>query len=141
VWGDRAKRLADALDRERSAAGRRAALARAVAECERAADPIVAAAARRLSGPGLRVADVCDELGVGERRLHRRVTTAVGYGPKTLARVLRLRRLLDALDAGRELPLAALDAGFADQAHMSRDCLRLTGLTPGALAVERLATV
>jgi AraC-like DNA-binding protein len=32
---------------------------------------------------------------------------------------------------------AALDAGYADQAHLTRDCARLSGLTPSRLAIER----
>ena len=36
------------------------------------------------------------ELGVSERQLRRRFAEAVGYGPKTLARVLRFQRFLDA---------------------------------------------
>lgn len=65
---------------------------------------------------------------MSERRLHRRAVAAIGYGPKTLARVARLRRLV-ALGDG---PLAsrALDAGYASQSHMSDEVVRLTGLTP-----------
>jgi AraC-like DNA-binding protein len=32
----------------------------------------------------------------------------------------------------------AVDAGYADQAHLSRECLRLTGLTPGQLLGGRV---
>ncbi|HEY8545192.1 MAG TPA: DUF6597 domain-containing transcriptional factor, partial [Acidimicrobiales bacterium] len=35
---------------------------------------------------GLRVADVADAVGLGERQLHRRSLAAFGYGPKVLAR-------------------------------------------------------
>jgi methylphosphotriester-DNA--protein-cysteine methyltransferase len=50
----------------------------------------------------------------------------VGYGPKTLARVIRLRRLV-----GLPGPLAdrAAAAGYASQAHMSDEVRRLTGLS------------
>ena len=56
-------------------------------------------------------------LGVSERALRRRVTAAVGYGPKRLARVLRLRRALALAGAGSPLADAAYEAGYADQAH------------------------
>jgi methylphosphotriester-DNA--protein-cysteine methyltransferase len=71
---------------------------------------------------------VASDLGVSERHLHRRVTAAVGYGPKTLARVARLRRLASLPDS----PLAdrAHAAGYASQAHMNDEVRRLTGLTP-----------
>ncbi|HWF52743.1 MAG TPA: DUF6597 domain-containing transcriptional factor [Solirubrobacteraceae bacterium] len=91
-------------------------------------DPLVRAAARSLAGPRARVAGVASELGVSERQLHRRVLAAVGYGPKMLARVGRLRRLIALADE----PLAgrAFAAGYASQAHMSDEVRRLTGTTP-----------
>ena len=33
----------------------------------------------------------------------------------------------------------AADAGYADQAHLARDCARLAGLAPGALLAEGAA--
>jgi AraC-like DNA-binding protein len=52
-------------------------------------DPLVQAAVARL---GLPISELARDLGVSERQLRRRVTTAVGYGPRRLARVLRLGR-------------------------------------------------
>ncbi len=83
-----------------------------------------------------RIEDLAAFLDIGPRRLHRHFTAAVGYGPKTFQRVLRLQRVL--AQAGRE-PLVgrladiALDAGYADQAHMSREIRALTGRSPRAL--------
>jgi transcriptional regulator GlxA family with amidase domain len=74
---------------------------------------------------------LAEELGLSERQLRRRCMAGVGYGPKTLQRVLRLRRFLRA--GADELAKAAFDAGFADQAHLTRECRRLTGLPPSAL--------
>ena len=89
-------------------------------------DRLVAAAARRLGRPRATVASVATDLGVTERTLHRRTVAAVGYGPKLLARVARLRRLMAA-----DGPLAAraLDAGYASQSHMADEVRRLTGTT------------
>jgi methylphosphotriester-DNA--protein-cysteine methyltransferase len=53
---------------------------------------------------------------------------AVGYGPKMLARVARLRRLV-AL-SGDALASRALAVGYASQAHMNDEVRRLTGSTP-----------
>jgi AraC-like DNA-binding protein len=91
----------------------------------------VAEAARRLVRPGTRVESLADDLGLSERQLRRRFHAAAGYGPKTLQRVLRFRRFL----AGGEpdLARAALDAGYADQSHLTRECVRLAGRTPTAL--------
>ncbi|WP_280421093.1 AraC family transcriptional regulator [Nocardia carnea] len=91
-------------------------------------DPLVGAAVRRLVVPRVRVSAVAADLGVSERQLNRRVTAAVGYGPKFLARVARLRRLVAA--GGESLAERAYAAGYAGQAHMTDEVRRLTGLTP-----------
>jgi methylphosphotriester-DNA--protein-cysteine methyltransferase len=127
VWDDEAARLADAVAGATPA--RRLELLAATVERRHAPpDPLVAGAARRLAAPGARVADVAAALGVSERQLHRRTLAAIGYGPKVLARVARLRRLV-AL-AEESLALRALEAGYASQAHMTDEVRRLTGLTP-----------
>jgi AraC-like DNA-binding protein len=103
-------------------------------------DPLVQAAVTALHDPQARVAQLGDELGVSERQLRRRCHHAVGYGPKTLHRVLRFRRFLDALSRGRpavgtgDLAQLAAHTGYADQAHLTRECQALAGMTPGQLA-------
>ncbi len=96
------------------------------------------AATRRLGFPGIRVDRLAESLGISDRQLRRRFHQAVGYGPKTLDRVLRFRRLVSqaqAVSSGEiDLARVAADLGYADQAHMTRDCLRLSGLTPVQLA-------
>ena len=104
----------------------------------RRGDPLVTAAAARLQDA--EVAAVARELGVSERQLRRRFHRAAGYGPKTLARVLRFRRFVAAVDAGAtDLGRLALDAGYADQAHLSRETTRLAGLPPLRLVDSRRA--
>jgi AraC-like DNA-binding protein len=106
-------------------------------------DPAVRAAAGRLGAePATRVDVLADDLGLSERQLRRRCRAAAGYGPKTLGRVLRFRRYLALSDAqGPDADLAGLawEAGYADQPHLTRECTRLTGLTPAALALARRA--
>jgi AraC-like DNA-binding protein len=101
-------------------------------------DPLVLAATRRLGFPGGRVDRLAESLGISERQLRRRFHDAVGYGPKTLDRVLRFRRLVEQMgvvaSGDTDLARVAADLGYADQAHMTRDCLRLSGLTPVKLA-------
>jgi AraC-like DNA-binding protein len=107
------------------------------------ADPLVTEAARLLGRPQAQAGDVAAQLGVGERQLLRRCRAAVGYGPATLRRVLRFRRFVARVDAGEGLPgrpdLARLaaDTGYADQAHLTHECVRLAGLPPAALTAER----
>lgn len=82
---------------------------------------------------GRPVAAIADELGLGARQLHRRSLAAFGYGPKTLARILRMRRALALARAGVPLAETAARTGYADQAHLSREVRGLTGLPPGGL--------
>lgn len=59
----------------------------------RGIDPLVSAAVIALGKPRAQVGEVAEELGLSARQLQRRITDAVGYGPKMLQRVLRFRRL------------------------------------------------
>jgi len=106
-------------------------------------DGLAVAAASRLAaaqdGRSSRTGELAAELGVSERQLRRRCLDAVGYGPKTLYRILRFRRFVSLVDAGApfDLAQAAAVAGYADQAHLTRETGRLAGLTPTALIRER----
>ena len=92
-------------------------------------DALVLAAASRVADGD--VARIARELAISERQLRRRFHAAVGYGPGTLARILRFRRFLAMLDRGRDdLAGLAFDAGYADQAHLTRESRRLAGLSP-----------
>jgi AraC-like DNA-binding protein len=102
----------------------------------RRTDPLIAMAARRVDQQEVRA--VARDLYVSERHLLRRFHAAVGYGPKTLARVLRFRRFVSAIDGGRrDLAALALAAGYADQAHLTRETTRLAGLPPAAFIRAR----
>jgi methylphosphotriester-DNA--protein-cysteine methyltransferase len=107
---------------------------------ERPPDRLVLEAARLLGQPGAQAELVAAQLGISERQLRRRCQAGVGYGPRTLARVLRFRRFLSRIDAGGrpgDLARLAAEAGYADQAHLTRESSRLAGLTPAALARSR----
>jgi AraC-like DNA-binding protein len=146
VWGAAGAELAERLDAAPHAEAAAAVLATAVARRlppPDAIDPIVRAAAIGVARPRTPVEALGASLGIGERQLRRRFGDAVGYGPKTLQRVLRFQRFLALAQppAGpvrpeREAPdLArlAFEAGYADQAHLTRECRRLAGLPPAAL--------
>ena len=106
---------------------------------ERPPDRLVLEATRLLGRPGARAELVAGQLGIGERQLRRRCQAAVGYGPRMLNRVLRFRRFVSRIDAGGDFDLAtiAAEAGYADQAHLTRESNELAGLTPAALARSR----
>jgi AraC-like DNA-binding protein len=111
-------------------------------------DPAATRATVLLADPRTRAEDVAAEIGLSMRQLRRRCHAVVGYGPKTLQRVLRFRRFVARIDAGppagqagvhpgHDLAALAAQAGYADQAHLTRECRALAGLTPAALARQR----
>jgi AraC-like DNA-binding protein len=97
-------------------------------------DPAVGEAVALLADPRADLGHVSRTVGVSERQLRRRFLAGVGYGPKTLQRVLRFRSFLDRLPADGDLADAAARCGFADQPHLNRECRDLAGLTPAQLA-------
>ena len=133
VWGDEGRRLEELLDGGDDRVGLLLAALSARAPRTAPPDPLVGAAVRRLHDPGARVETLARELDVSARQLRRRFESAVGYGPKRLARVLRLERALAVARGGEELAWAAAAAGYADQAHFAHDCRALAGISPSAL--------
>lgn len=101
----------------------------------RAVDPLVAEAVRLLMpGRPVDIDTLAGHLGLSPSQLRRRCLPAVGVAPKVLQRTLRFQGFLALAQAGlRSAAGLAADAGYADQAHLNRECLRLTGLTPRAL--------
>lgn len=95
-------------------------------------DPLLARLVDALEA-GRPVAATADELGLSARQLHRRSLGAFGYGPKTLARVLRLQRALRLARSGVPLAETAIRAGYADQPHLARDVRELAGMPLGRL--------
>jgi AraC-like DNA-binding protein len=98
-------------------------------------DPAPIAIARDL-GAGRSVAETARQAGFSERQLHRRCLSAFGYGPKTLARVLRVNRALALARSGMPLVDVGVYAGYADQAHLSREVRTLTGVSPRTLLAQ-----
>jgi AraC-like DNA-binding protein len=99
-----------------------------------------AAVAALEADPNRPVSDVAAALGISHGHLDREFTRVVGLSPRTLARVLRVQRLLAALDVTDRIPWARLaaDHGWYDQAHLVRDFTRHTGVPPSAyVAAQR----
>jgi len=82
----------------------------------------------------LKIRDLAVEMSVSERQLERWFLCTVGLGPKVYQRIARLNAVLDEvrLQAGVDWALLASHYGYADQSHLVRDFVALTGETPGA---------
>ncbi|GGC06747.1 AraC family transcriptional regulator [Cellulomonas carbonis] len=83
-----------------------------------------------------RVAQVCDAFAMSERSLQRLLHRRLGLTPRWLVQRRRLQEAAELIRAGTARTFADVAAtlGYADQAHLSRDVVRVTGMTPTALA-------
>ncbi|WP_432906849.1 helix-turn-helix domain-containing protein [Micromonospora matsumotoense] len=131
LWGRTALRLADRLGASPTATDLATVAADRLARVG-GADPLGPRVAALLAA-GATVTATAAEVGLGPRALHRRSQALFGYGPKTLARILRLRRALALAGRGVGLAEVAARAGYADQAHFTRDARDLAGVPPTTL--------
>jgi AraC-like DNA-binding protein len=148
LWGDPAGALGELLEAAGTPEAALAALQRQLAARLVGAagpDPIIAEAVRQLRWATDDVGSLTSSLSISERQLRRRFQAATGHGPKTLHRTLRFQRFLALAQhaiarggspAGDGLARLAAEAGYSDQPHLNRECLRLTGATPGAFLGE-----
>ncbi|HEX6469183.1 MAG TPA: helix-turn-helix domain-containing protein [Streptosporangiaceae bacterium] len=158
LWGAAAGALAQAVADAATARGGdpTGPLVRAVAARGRAAgpaDPVAPALVSELASepPGAAagadpvprqaaVRQAAARLGLSERQLRRRSLAAFGYGPKTLARILRFQRALRLARGGMPPADVACATGYADQAHLAHEVRHLAGVPLTAL-LEPAATV
>jgi AraC-like DNA-binding protein len=73
--------------------------------------------------------------GLSASRLRHLFVENTGLAFKTYVLWLRLMRAVETFAAGGSLTQAAHDAGFADQAHLSRTFRRMFGIAPTSLAM------
>jgi AraC-like DNA-binding protein len=138
LWGQAGRRLEDRVMGAPTIDAALDALTRGVAERlppPAGGDPLVRGAAVALLRDGASLPEAGRAVGLGERQLRRRFERAVGYGPATLVRVQRFQHFLGLAERqpGAALSRLAAEAGYADQAHLTRECGRLSGLSPAAL--------
>ena len=94
-----------------------------------------AVAAIEASEGGVDVEALGKLAGASPRNLGRLFDDWVGMPPKRFARIVRLQAALRRLQENPEESLSALalDCGFADQAHLTRELRAMSGLAPGEL--------
>jgi len=76
-------------------------------------------------------ADLAAATGRSRFTVHRAFTSAYGLAPGDYQRQLRLRTARQLIAQGRPIAAAAAQAGFSDQAHLTRWFIRCYGITPG----------
>ena len=122
-------------DEVRAAAFENAARAMVAQGCD--PDPVALEVLATLPSARMTSArDLARTVGLSERQLHRRCSSAFGYGPAFLLRINRLQRFLRLvrISAGpSRLADLAVAAGYADQPHLSREVRSLMGMTAADL--------
>ncbi|WP_129669349.1 DUF6597 domain-containing transcriptional factor [Phytoactinopolyspora endophytica] len=146
LWGSSGEGLVEAMARagtpERALALLQIHLLREFRRAVRV-DPLVGEAVKALMPwHQVNIDTLATHLALSASQLRRRCLHAVGVSPKVLQRTLRFQGFLALAQAGvvstgrrgaDGMAGLAVDVGYADQAHLSRECLRLTGLTPHQL--------
>ena len=144
LWGERGDALQERVAGAGSAQEAAAHLERTVSERLADAttpDPVVTDAVRRLTyDQDAGVASMAASLFISERQLRRRFESATGLAPTTLHRILRFQRFLALAWTNRQttsqIGRLAVEAGYADQAHLNREAARLEGRSPRAFLSE-----
>jgi AraC-like DNA-binding protein len=140
VWGSSADRLADEL----GSADSSNVLASLLGAVHRESigtsgpDPVAELIVQSLRQNAERLPDIGQLVGLSKRQVRRRCVAAIGYAPKTLQRIARFQRLLAVTHTEVDDNLAdlAVEHGYADQAHLTSESRRLSGLPPATLIAE-----
>ena len=87
-----------------------------------------------------RIAEILREIGWSERHFAVQFHDHVGLTPKAFARILRFNRAVRVLTTQLDAKLVdvALECGYYDQAHFTRDFCTFAGISPSALLDSRL---
>jgi AraC-like DNA-binding protein len=86
------------------------------------------------TGGRLPVNEIASLHGVDARTVHRRIVKGTGMTPKQLAMVIQFHRALRLVVDGKlDIASAAFEAGYADQAHMTRVFQRMGGFSPARI--------
>ena len=95
----------------------------------------VVEAVRRLNGSysAPSIAELATFLGMSRRQLGRLFTKRVGTSPKIFSRIRRFQFATRMRSAKASWGEIAAACGYTDQSHLSKECVRLAGVTPGVL--------
>ena len=110
-----------------------------VLKLSRNGDLLIEEAVRRITSAkgGSDLVALSRELGLSMRQLERRFRATVGLPPKLFCRIQRFNNVFRVLrQGGPEWVETAVECGYYDQAHLIRDCKRLSGNTPTVLMAE-----
>lgn len=76
------------------------------------------------------VGELTSKYHIGERQLERIFSQEIGLSPKNFSRIIRFQQVFKLAASAGNLTNLALEAGYFDQAHFSREFKSFTGLSP-----------
>jgi len=126
---------------------RAATLLQPAGEVHAASDWADRLAAALIQDPDLRLAEWASQVGLAPETLSRGFRAAYGVTPARFRIEARARRAMTMIERGNAgLAAVAADTGFADQSHLTRAIVELTGQTPGvwrrqSISFKRLSAV
>lgn len=102
---------------------------------DRADRPVAWAMTRLARAERPQTSVLADEIGWSRTHFTRRFRAVTGFSPDGFRRLARFERFSDAIMATPDDSLAglAVDCGYVDQAHLTRDVQRFAEMTPGEL--------
>ncbi|MBX2836043.1 MAG: helix-turn-helix domain-containing protein [Gammaproteobacteria bacterium] len=81
---------------------------------------------------GMNVTELQKTVGLSQRKLHDLFDRCIGIKPKLFSRIARFSRTLPAVSDHENLTQIAIENGYADHAHMTREFHWFTGRSPRA---------
>lgn len=133
LWGPAARAARDRLGEEPSLE-RRLKLFEALLVSRLAPDciphPIVTRALPSVAR-GVALQEIVEASGYSHRHFIALFREQVGITPKLYQRLQRFQRALSPITAASSLAEVALEAGYSDQAHLTRDFRAFAGIAPG----------
>lgn len=95
-------------------------------------DGRVDAAVQQIIDGADRIETIAHDIGISRQHLARQFLHHVGVSPKTFARVMRFRRMLDSIDGDADWADVAARHGYYDQSHLIGEFRELAGTTPAS---------
>lgn len=84
---------------------------------------------------GESLAELSHRIKLSQRQIERLFKTRLGMTAKNYQRIIRIRKAILFIQENKQMPLAevAVELGFSDQAHMTREFKAIACVTPGKL--------
>ena len=92
------------------------------------------------NGGRVNVGEIGERLGWSRKHVVAQFREHIGLTPKMMARIVRFNRASQAIRSGERPNFGAIaaEAGYYDQAHMTREFVEFSGSTPGDFLARRM---